>query len=57
MFHTIGVIIIGGLMLYGLMHVINSERERSGKEPLGCGVTLIIIIIVIAFWYFTSKLV
>lgn len=53
-FEIIGVIIIGGVMLYGLFNFLNEERAKDGKKPIGCIASIIIIIVVIIFWYLTS---
>jgi hypothetical protein len=45
-----GAIIIGALMLYGLFHMLNEERAKENKKPLGCIATIIIAIVVIVFW-------
>lgn len=46
----IGTTIIGGLMLYGFIKMINEDRVKDGKNPMGCLVTIIVIILVILFW-------
>jgi hypothetical protein len=53
-FNRIAVLILGAVMLFGLFRFINGEREKAGKEPLGCLAIIIISTIVILFWYLAS---
>ena len=46
--------VVGGLMLYGFIKIINEERVEKGKSTLGCFSIIIISILVIVFWVLTS---
>ena len=46
------ITLIGGAMLWGLFRMINNDRRGEGKKELGCLPTIIIAILVIAFWIF-----
>jgi uncharacterized membrane-anchored protein len=50
------LVIIGGAMLYGLFVVINQERTKEGRKPLGCIASIVIIIIVLFIWGLLSRI-
>lgn len=53
-FKHIAVFIIGAAMLYGLFHMINEERSKEDKKPLGCLPIIIISAVVITFWFLVN---
>lgn len=49
------VTILGGIMLFLFLRFLNQERRTEGKKPYGCISTIVISILVILFWYLTSR--
>jgi len=50
------VLVIGIVMLSGLFSMINQERSKEGRGPIGCVPSILIIIVVIAIWIIMSML-